>query len=62
MGMEQKKSFRIKKYVDKLYVIFPFEKDIYSSYGIKANYFGNPIFENKYENEKAKGKCNCFAS
>ena len=48
----KRRVFRIKKYVDKLYVIFPFEKDIYSSYGIKANYFGNPIFENKYENEK----------
>ena len=55
MGMEQKKSFiESKKYVDKLYIIFPFEKDIYNSYGIKANYFGNPIFENKYENEKLK--------
>ena len=50
----KRRVFRIKKYVDKLYVIFPFEKDIYSSYGIKANYFGNPIFENKHENEKLK--------
>ena len=50
----KRRIYKIKKYVDKLYIIFPFEKDIYNSYGIKANYFGNPIFENKYENKKLK--------
>jgi len=50
----KRRIYKIKKYVDKLYVIFPFEKDIYNSYGIKANYFGNPIFESKYENKKQK--------
>ena len=50
----KRRIYKIKKYVDKLYIIFPFEKDIYNSYGIKANYFGNPIFESKYENKKLK--------
>ena len=50
----KRRIYKIKKYVDKLYIIFPFEKDIYNSYGIKANYFGNPIFESKYENKKQK--------
>ena len=36
------------------YMLFSLLKGYYSSYGIKANYFGNPIFENKYENEKLK--------
>ena len=46
--------YKIKKYVDKLYVIFPFEKNIYEKYGVKAKYFGNPIFENKYDNQQEK--------
>ncbi len=33
----------IKKYVDELFVIFPFEVNYFKSKGIKAHYFGNPI-------------------
>ena len=34
---------KIKKYVDELIVIFPFEVDFYKSYQIEARYFGNPL-------------------
>ena len=33
----------IKKYVDRVFCIFPFEKDIYESYGIKTTYCGHPL-------------------
>ena len=33
----------IKRYVDKLIVIFPFEVDFFKKHGITAHYFGNPI-------------------
>ncbi|MEZ4907395.1 MAG: lipid-A-disaccharide synthase [Saprospiraceae bacterium] len=33
----------IKKNLDKLYVILPFEKDFFSNYGIDAVYVGNPL-------------------
>ena len=49
----KRRIYKIKKYVDKLYIIFPFEKDIYNSYGIKANYFGNPFLR---VNTKIKSK------
>ncbi len=35
----------IKKYIDKVLVIFPFEKDFYKRHGVEAVYVGNPSFE-----------------
>ena len=36
---------KIKKYVDELIVIFPFEVEFYKNFNIKTHYFGNPLFE-----------------
>lgn len=33
----------IKKYVDEVFCIFPFEKEMYESYGIKTTYCGHPL-------------------
>lgn len=33
----------IKKYVDRVFCIFPFEKDMYESYGIQTTYCGHPL-------------------
>ena len=33
----------IKKYVDKVFCIFPFEKEMYDSYGINTTYCGHPL-------------------
>ena len=33
----------IKKYVDRLFVIFPFEIEYFKKHGIEADYFGNPL-------------------
>ncbi|MEA5006153.1 MAG: lipid-A-disaccharide synthase [Rikenellaceae bacterium] len=35
----------LKKYVDRLFIIFPFEVDFYKKKGMKAFYFGNPLLE-----------------
>ncbi len=35
----------IKKYVDKLYVILPFEKDFLKKHGVESNYMGHPLLE-----------------
>ena len=37
--------FKIKKYVDELIVIFPFEVEFYKNFNIKTHYFGNPLYE-----------------
>lgn len=35
----------IGKYVERMYVIFPFEKDFYAEHGIEVDYFGHPLVE-----------------
>jgi lipid-A-disaccharide synthase len=35
----------IKKYVDQVIVMFPFEKDYFQSKGIQAEFYGHPLFE-----------------
>ncbi len=36
---------KIKKYVDKMYIIFPFEVDFYRKHSFKADYYGNPLMD-----------------
>ncbi len=40
-----KRVFDIKKYIDKMYVIFPFEVDFYKKYDYKVEYIGNPLLD-----------------
>ena len=35
----------IKKYVDRLYVILPFEKEFFKKHGVESNYMGHPLLE-----------------
>ncbi|MFC2089190.1 lipid-A-disaccharide synthase [Bacteroidota bacterium] len=49
---------KLKKYVSKVFIIFPFERDFYRSKGVKATYVGNPLmdsialFQKELEKEK----------
>lgn len=36
---------KIKKYVDEIIVIFPFEVEFYKNFNIDARYFGNPLYD-----------------
>jgi len=36
---------KIKKLVDKMIVVFPFEEEFYKNYGIDVNYVGHPLIE-----------------
>jgi len=36
----------LKKYVDRVFIIFPFEKKYFASRGIDVQYFGNPLLDN----------------
>ena len=44
---------KIRKYVDRLFVIFPFEIEYFRRHGIEAYYAGNPIMDSIVEREKA---------
>jgi len=41
----QKRVLRIKRVVDQLFCILPFEVDFYASWGMKVNYVGNPLLD-----------------
>ena len=42
----------IKKYVDQLYVILPFEKTFFKNHEIDVNYFGHPLLEHVLDFQK----------
>ena len=41
----EKRVLQIKKLVDRMIVLFPFEQNIYSKYGMKADYVGHPLVD-----------------
>lgn len=43
---------KIKKYVDRLYAIFPFEVTFYKKYGYEVDYVGNPLLQKISEFKK----------
>ncbi len=45
---------KVKKYVDRMYIIFPFETEFYGKYDIPVKYRGNPLVD---EIEKRKSHC-----
>jgi len=41
----EKRVEKVKKYVDRMYIIFPFEKEFYRKHGIDVEYHGNPLVD-----------------
>jgi len=39
----QKRAYKVRDYVDKMFVILPFEKEFYKKFGVEADYVGNPV-------------------
>lgn len=39
------RALKIKKYVDQVFVILPFEKEFYQQYQVEAHYVGNPVLD-----------------
>jgi len=39
----QKRAFKVKKYIEKAFVILPFEETFYNSYKVPVSYVGNPV-------------------
>lgn len=40
-----KRAWKIKKNVDKMFVIFPFEKEFYKQFGYEVDFVGNPLLD-----------------
>jgi lipid-A-disaccharide synthase len=41
----QKRAYKIKQYVDKMFVILPFEEKFYETYDYKVDFVGNPVMD-----------------
>ena len=41
----QKRAWKIKKYVDKMFTILPFETDFYKKYNYSVDFVGNPLLD-----------------
>ena len=41
----QNRAWQLKKSVDRMYVILPFEKDFYKKYNLDVDYVGNPVLD-----------------
>ncbi len=39
----QKRAYKIRDHVDRMFLILPFEKDFYRKFGVEADYVGNPV-------------------
>lgn len=42
--------FKVKKYVERMFVIFPFEKDFYAKYGVRVDFVGHPLLDELQNN------------
>jgi len=51
---KKNRVFKVKAFVDRLYVIFPFEVDFYKNYGVEAHYFGHPLLDEIHPKDYAK--------
>ena len=41
----QKRAYKVKRLIDRMFVIMAFEPEFYQKYGYEASYVGNPIFD-----------------
>jgi len=52
---KKNRVFKIKKVVDKMIVILPFEKEFYANYNVEVDFVGHPLLDS-IENEKSLSK------
>ena len=54
---KQSRIKKIKEFIDRMYVIFPFETDFYDKHNYNVKYFGNPLVDTvRREIDRAEGK------
>ena len=52
----------VKKYVEKMFVLLPFEVDFYAQKGVNAEYYGNPVLDSVTAFEKAYNGSDDFST
>lgn len=51
---KQSRVYHIKKYVDRMFVILPFEKEFYKKFGYEVNFVGHPLLDALEQRKKIK--------
>jgi len=59
---KEKRVFTIKKAVDRMYVILPFEKPFYEKFDYEVEYYGHPLLDAVYQFELEKSDSDDFIS
>jgi lipid-A-disaccharide synthase len=49
---KQSRVYQVKKYVDRMLVILPFEKDFYARFGYRADFVGHPLLDELAEEKR----------
>jgi len=49
---KQSRVYTVKKYVDRMMVILPFEKDFYAKFGYRADFVGHPLLDELAEDSR----------
>jgi lipid-A-disaccharide synthase len=57
---KQRRVYKIKRLVDEMFTIFPFETEFYARFGYRVNYVGNPLFD-AIQDQKKKPDLASFA-
>jgi lipid-A-disaccharide synthase len=52
----EKRVEKIRKFVDRMFIIFPFEVDFYGKHGIEVKYYGNPLVDETERRISSMGK------
>ena len=52
----EKRVEKIRKFVDRMFIIFPFEVEFYRKHGIGVKYYGNPIVDETEQRISSMGK------
>lgn len=53
---KESRAYKVKKYVDRLFCIFPFEVGFYKKFNYQAFYVGNPVVDAIEDFKKVRGK------
>jgi lipid-A-disaccharide synthase len=59
---KKSRAWKIKKYVDKMFVIFPFETEFYQQFNYQVDYVGNPVIDVLYDKITMKPDIPAFIS
>jgi|SRR5690554_667158 len=53
---KQNRGYQLKKWVDRMFVILPFEREFYKKFGMDVNYVGHPLLDAIHKRDNSEGR------